>query len=339
MDLKMTDTIVQLNNYPPDKYNVLIPVTSMQIMSNMQRIIVNEVRLDTEVDANGSGRDIYKEKSSGKYAVTKVGGMKLAAAANISIVSNESVTPDVCVKCIKMVNATGKAQPCGSCPHGYDVKYVVTIRVPEPSGGFRLISKDKEIDGEIEKSSMTEAQYKRWLPHRTSIAESKAMMRCIRDALGLAATYTLDELKKPFIIAHIVPNLDAPEIRSALAGSYLQNMGLLFESHTGQRALPESTAPLPQAPPTFDDDDDGDPEGGPGNQGGDGGNDGGDDGPLPWEVEDTGIYCENCGFEILETKSRDGKKMWTPGDMKAFSERKFGKCLCAPCQKEAAAGR
>lgn len=29
------DTIVQLNNYPPDKFNVLIPVTSMQVMSNM----------------------------------------------------------------------------------------------------------------------------------------------------------------------------------------------------------------------------------------------------------------------------------------------------------------
>ena len=28
------DTIVQLNKYPPDKYNVLVPVTSMQALSN-----------------------------------------------------------------------------------------------------------------------------------------------------------------------------------------------------------------------------------------------------------------------------------------------------------------
>ena len=33
-------TIVQLNEYPPDKFNVLIPVTTMQVMSNLQRIIV-----------------------------------------------------------------------------------------------------------------------------------------------------------------------------------------------------------------------------------------------------------------------------------------------------------
>ena len=79
------DTFVQLNNYPRDKYNVLIPVTSMQVMSNMQRIIVNEVRLNT--DPNGN--DIYYDKQTGKYAITAVGGTKLAAAANISIVYNE----------------------------------------------------------------------------------------------------------------------------------------------------------------------------------------------------------------------------------------------------------
>jgi len=74
MNERIVDTVVQLNNYPKDKYNVLIPVTSMQVMSNMQRIMVNEVRLDTTVDQNGNGRDIYKEKSSGKFAITKVGG-------------------------------------------------------------------------------------------------------------------------------------------------------------------------------------------------------------------------------------------------------------------------
>ena len=42
------NTIVQLNKYPPDKYNVLIPVTSMQVMSNLQKVIVNEVRLNPD---------------------------------------------------------------------------------------------------------------------------------------------------------------------------------------------------------------------------------------------------------------------------------------------------
>lgn len=106
------DTIVQLNNYPKDKYNVLIPVTSMQVMSNMQKIIVNEVQLDTTVDEKGNGRDIYYDRQTGKYAITAVGGTKLAAAANISIVQNEGEQPEVCKRCIEMAKATGKAQSC-----------------------------------------------------------------------------------------------------------------------------------------------------------------------------------------------------------------------------------
>lgn len=323
-----TDTIVQLNAYPPDQFNVLIPVTSMQVMSNMQRIVVNEVRLDTTIDQYGSGRDIYKERSSGKFAITKVGGMKLAAAANISIVSSESVQPDVCVKCIDMTRATGRANPCGSCAHAYDVKYVVTVRVPEPSGGFRLISKDKEIDCAMEKDTMKPEQYKRFLPHRASVAESKALMRCIRDALGLAAGYDLNELKRPFIIAHVVPNLDAPEIREALASNYLQSMGLLFEAPTGQKALPASAAPAKPEPPALPagdaepyDEADYPPD---------------DEGAqLPWD--DNGIYCEDCGQEILQTQGRNGKA-WTPEDIKGYSERTFNRCLCPACQKAASKG-
>ena len=217
------DTIVQLNKYPPDKYNVLVPVTSMQALSNMQRIIVNEVSLDTTVE-NGSGREIYYDKQTGKYAITSIGGARLAAAANISIVHTESVRTDVCEKCIEMAKATGNVQACGSCPHVYDVKMVVTVRVPEPSGGFRMISKSKEIDCSIEKASQSEKQYRKFLPHRASIAETKAFMRCIRSALGLAQGYTMQELKKPFIIAHIVPNLDAPEMRNALINNSLRDM-------------------------------------------------------------------------------------------------------------------
>ena len=230
------DTIVQLNKYPPDKYNVLVPVTSMQALSNMQRIIVNEVSLDTTVE-HGSGREIYYDKQTGKYAITSIGGARLAAAANISIVHTESVRTDVCEKCIEMAKATGNVQACGSCPHVYDVKMVVTVRVPEPSGGFRMISKSKEIDCSIEKASQSEKQYRKFLPHRASIAETKAFMRCIRSALGLAQGYTMQELKKPFIIAHIVPNLDAPEMRNALINNSLRDMGLLFE-RPGETAEP-----------------------------------------------------------------------------------------------------
>ena len=83
----MAYDIVQLNKYPKDRYNVLVPVTTMQAASNLQRITVSEVLLDTRQDSSNKGpsKDIYFEKSSNAFAITKVGGMKLAAAANISI--------------------------------------------------------------------------------------------------------------------------------------------------------------------------------------------------------------------------------------------------------------
>ena len=265
MNNNITGTIVQLNEYPPDKFNVLIPVTTMQVMSNLQRIIVNKVQLDVADSENS--KDIYREKSSGKYAITKVGGMKLAAAANISIVETESGMTDGCKRCVDMARAVGKPKACGTCPARYDVAVTVTIRVPEPSGGFRLMKATKEIDCAAEKESMTEAQYKRFLPHRTAMAESKAFMRPLRAALGLAATYSLPELRKPFIIAHVVPNLDAPD---------------------------------------FDDPD--------------------------------AIFCDDCGEQIVETRAKDGR-IWTPENIKGYSERKFGRCLCTRCQKAEKAAR
>lgn len=328
--------IVNLNDYPPEKYNVLAPITMIQATNSLQKPDVRVVSLDTRIDKAGAaiGNDIYKERSSGKYAVTKVGGAKLAAAAGIATVSSESVQPDVCIKCIQMAKSTGKAQPCGTCPHQYDVKYKVTVSVPSPSGEIRYITKDKEIDCSLEKESMKPDQYKRFLPHRASHAESKAFMRCLRDALGLAAGYTIEELQRPFVIARMVPNLDAPELREAVAGNYLQSMGLLFGGAPGQQSqLPPSDpaqrqeAPaLPEAGEFHEDDypDANEPIE--------------DSEPLPWENEADGVYCEGCGIEITETRARNGK-MWSPEAIKGYSERTFGRCLCTDCQQDAKGGR
>jgi len=324
------DTIIQLNKYPPDKYNVLVPVTSMQVMSNMQRIIVNEVQLDTNPDGN----DVYYEKQSHKYAITTVGGTKLAAAANISIVYSGAEQPEVCKRCIQMAKATGNAQVCGNCAHVYDVKHTVTVRVPEPSGGFRLITKSKEIDCSLEKESMTEAQYKKFLPHRASMAETKAYMRCLRAALGLAQGYTANELKKPFIIAHIVPNLDAPEMRKALINNSLRDMGLLFEIPNNQPAPIQETSPqklsdnatgmtysnkYQKGAYTGEEFPDTESE------------------TFPWDNDlvqqkPQEIICEGCGKEISETTGKNGQK-WTPEAIRNYSEKRFGRCLCAFCQQ------
>ncbi len=323
-------TMVQLNKYPPDKYNVLIPVTSMQVMSNLQKVVVNEVKLNPDTE---KGNDVYLDKQTGKLAITAVGGTKLAAAANISIVYNESEQPDVCKRCVQMAKATNKAQSCGTCPHAYDVKHTVTVRVPEPSGGFRLITKSKEIDCSLEKQTMKEAQYKKFLPHRTSIAETKAYMRCLRAALGLAQGYTKAEIEKPFVIAHIVPNLDAPDIRQALISNSLKDMGMLFEIPTKQTA----TVPQLQMNEFYEDSEDNYTEGEyqEANQEADQTQD--FEEPLPWDIPaQEVITCADCGKEIIETAGKNGS-VWTPQRISEYSNKRFGRCLCPDCQKRAKA--
>lgn len=323
----ITQSIVQLNKYDPNKYNVLVPVTTMQVASNLQRITVSEVQLDTRQDSGNKGpsKDIYYERSSSKFAITKVGGMKLASAANISIVSTDPGRTEGCQRCIEMARATGKPRVCGTCEHVHDVAVTVTIRVPEPAGGFRLLQATKEIDCTLEKASMSsDAQYKRFLPHRAAMAESKAFMRAIRAALGLAGTYDLAELKKPFVVARIVPNLDAPEIKEAVAANYLQSMGMLFEMPAAAPAQRQSLPPAQQAEaiPEYEDEQ-------PGN--------------LPWEEQPEepgwepkpeGPICADCGQEITQTTARNGN-VWKPEDIAGYSERRFGRPLCPACQEKA----
>ena len=300
-----TNTIIQLNQYPRERYNVLVPVTTMQVASNLQRITVSEVQLDTRQDNTNKGpsKDIYFEKSSGAFAITKVGGMKLAAAANISIVDTTPGRTEGCQRCIEMARATGKPRVCGNCEHVHDVAVTVTIRVPEPSGGFRLMKATREIDCTLEAATMkdgaTGQQYRRFLPHRTAMAESKAFMRAIRAALGLAGTYQMEDLRKPFIVARVVPNLDAPEIKQAVAGSYLQSMGMLFEMPAAQTAASLPAPPAAEDVPAYDDEQPGqlpwdeapeEPAGYPGD--------------WPPEPEPPqSIYCSSCRREITGGQS------------------------------------
>lgn len=335
--------IVQLNKYPQDKYNVLVPVTTMQVASNLQRITVSEVRLDTRQDSSNKGpsKDIYFEKSTGAFAITKVGGMKLAAAANISIVDTATDRTEACQRCIEMARATGKPRVCGTCEHVHDIAMVVTIRVPEPSGGFRMMKAKKEIDCSMERASMTDAQYKRFLPHRAAMAESKAFMRAIRAALGLAGTYQLQDLQKPFVVARVVPNLDAPEIKQAVAGSYLQSMGMLFEmpEHHDHTALPSHAA---EDVPAYEDE-------GPGQLPWDEAPEEPEDswsrepeyGGQPWQQEPeptTGPVCADCHREITGGQARNGRK-WSADDIVGYSQRTFGRPLCPECQEKAKGGR
>ena len=60
--------------------------------------------------------------------------------------------------------------------------------------------------------------------------------------------------------------------------------------------------------------------------------------PAPWDdMPDSGIICEGCGEEIVETKSSKGT-VWSPEAIQGYSQKTYGSIFCPGCQKRANSG-
>lgn len=320
-----TTALTVLNQYPPDKFNVLIPVKTLQEISPIHTVIINEVKINPDPAA----KDVYKEVESGDLALTKIALSKLMAAANIQVVDSRPVTPQKCQRCIEAAGKTKLAPRCGGCPSADDVAHQVTIAVPEPSGTFRLIKGTKELRMEDERARMKEGQFKRFFPFRTEHCETRALNRALREGLMIKGTYKPEELQKPFVIALIVPNFNDPDMKKAMVQRYASGASDLF----GVPAQIESPAagsvqalPDGRTVDTGTGEISGDAEP-PAGQG--------DtktinvqatvvDDELPWEKEEKFI-CADCQGEI---KDESG---WTAQMYADFSEKNYGRRLCTGC--------
>ena len=349
--IPQTTTMLELNSFDPNFFNVLMPVTKMAAPSDLQRVMVNVVHLDCRQDQNNNGpsKDIYYEKSCGKFAITKVAGMKLAAAANISIAETATGRSQACERCIDMARATGRHQTCGTCPHVYDTKVSVTLRVPEPSGGFRLMTASREFDTVTEcGENMSDKQRQRVIANRAAVCESKAFMRAIRAALGLAGSYTMQDIQKPFVIAHIVPNFNAPEIREVMAANVMQNMGMLFTPTGGTTAaaLPEAqhrefvdddTPPATFTDPTVIEDDFNEPVYGPGGPYAQNSNPYAQAGRHPQIPNgNQGPVCTECGKAVTDHQGKRGTM--TADNIARYSTQALGRVVCYACQQKLRSG-
>lgn len=60
----------------------------------------------------------------------------------------------------------------------------------------------------------------------------------------------------------------------------------------------------------------------------------GEDLPEEEKTNAPAIICEDCTLPIESVKKRDGT-VWNPADIAKYSSGRFGRCLCAGCQKKA----
>jgi len=308
-------------DYPVDKFNLLIPVKTMQELSPLHKLVINEV----QVSPNIADKDTYKEKN-GELALTKKALMKLMAAANIQILDSKSVPTQRCNKCIEIAQRTRQAPKCFECPYIDDVAYQVTIAVPEPSGTHRIIKATKEIRMEDEKKkAASEAQFNQFKPFRTEHCESKALNRALREGLMLKSSYTAKELEKPFAVALVMPNMSDPDLKKAMIANYANQANALYGNSPAIEAPSYQALPIgnvTEIPPDADEET-------------------GEVLPPSQEVIDIEIepptppapeklICATCSKELEGFKDKK-KKQWTAEELADYSEKNFGRRLCKEC--------
>lgn len=337
MDNQTTEIAI-MNDYPENEFNLLVPVTTMQQISSMYKIIVNQVKIDT---SSNSG-DVYIQTKGyndipDKLALTQKGLAKLMTAAGISIVSSKQITPDTIENAIKMAGAIGKIVPYDR----RDTAHEVTVKVPQASGGFQLVTKQAEIivedlrktfmdqkknmkvwenkkeraATEEEKKAAVEKQINQVMAYRRQQCETKALNRALRTAMTIKQTYTKQELQKPFVVAQIVQNPDDPDMKKAIIENYKLSSSILFSNNIPN--MRQIEAPVT----TMTGDSSGIDEEGNLN------NDNVVEGEI---IEEDDIYCQDCGQQI---KAGSGK--WTVDEIVKYSKEHFKKALCIDCINEA----
>lgn len=340
--------LIQMNQYPEEKFNRLVPMETIQELSSMHKIILNTVKVST----NSDDGDVYIQTKGykdtpDKLALTQKGLSKLMTAAGISVVDTTPITPSTVKNAIEMAKAIGKIVPYDN----RDTAHEVTVRVPQPSGGYQYITKsaemivedlknlfreqkknmkvwknNKQVEAtEEEKEEAIEKQLTQVMAYRRQQCETKALNRALRTAMNINQTYTEEELLKPFVVAQIVVNPDDPDIKNAIIENYKLSTGILFGNAVTQNtieapatslnALPEGTPDEPEDdnPPIVDAEIVPDPE----------------ETPEADPKQEEPIICEKCKKPIVA-----GSGKWTVENILKWSQKSTNKNLCIDCCNE-----
>ncbi len=316
-----------VNQYPAEKYNLLGNTEVMVDVPDIKSPVVQAVKLnpdpkkgDVYIQKKAKGeytdkRGVFHPATPNLYAITKNGLKKLADGAGIKMVSSEHVIPTTCQKCVAVNQNCGKVVQCGNCQNK-DVAYRVTISVPQLTGEVLTVEDTHETIVDNVTPGMTPEQRAEFMKHMPQICEAKALNGAIRTALHIKGTYTLDELKKPFVVAYLVPNLNHEEVKQAAIDSMFQSSKNLFGAPSVQQI--ETRIPEHASAEAADGEDydkyidetykEEDTEG--------------LDSLLDSDndVRPQDFCCDKCGENISE-------KVWD------YSVDKFGRPLCYKCQR------
>ncbi len=228
--------------YPAEKYNLLVPMQTVAEIAEIHKPVMNAVQISTnladkEIYLQEKPKEAYTDRGGyhhdavpGGYALTKKGLNKLMRAAGIKILNTRPIIPTTCQKCAEVNRSIGRPVSCGTCGNK-DVKFEARISVPQLTGENIEFVAHKEIATADATEGMTENQKKEFMKFRSEMCETKAINRALRAAMHIKGTYTLEELKKPFVVAYLVPNLDNDAVKQEAVRHFFSTSQELYGGH------------------------------------------------------------------------------------------------------------
>ena len=231
-------TLQITQQYPADRYNLLVPMQTVAEIADIHRPVMNAVQISTnlndkEIYLQEKPRDAWKDRPAipAGYALTKKGLNKLMRAAGIKILGTRPIIPSTCQKCAEVNRSIGRPVNCGACGNK-DVKFEARISVPQLTGESIEIVAHKEIIVQDATDGMSDAQRKEFLKFRSEMCETKAINRALRAAMHIKSTYTIQELQKPFVVAYLVPNLNNEDVKAEAIRHMFTTAQELYGGHT-----------------------------------------------------------------------------------------------------------
>ena len=230
----------ELAKYDPKDYNVLLPTFAMAERPEGARKSVSIVTIDVTKDADGkfASGDVYA-LPGGKVSPTKVALNRLSAAAGVSILALERVDDR-------------------SRAHVYG--YRARVRIIDPDGIPREGMGTKEIDLSDGGKDYTEIVTKAEKPDKygktrdpdsqilearkfgAEICETKALNRALRQILALKSGYTIDELRRPFVVPRLILDTTDPQAKQAVIQGMMAAQASMYPVAARASAGPDIVA-------------------------------------------------------------------------------------------------
>lgn len=253
----------------PTQKNILLPTQTLQQISPWHAVRTSEVKIDpnpdngevfkvgSKQDKNGNWEDTLYIAKPGCFKIAQaagivwnwnacgpignptrdyviykaVGAMRLPDGSWQPITAHKeidipTIEEEVRVQYVKKANGALNGEK--DTYKGEWKKYKITNKNGEEYEKNGYFLREDEKARYI--TDKTHSDIIQWRKNKLGRAESGAMLRVIRAALGMKSSYTRAELEKPFVVPRIdfTPNYNDPSVRQALIDHGVASMASLF---------------------------------------------------------------------------------------------------------------